>query len=72
MLTIFVKTVLQFTCKAKKRKRKRKCREAKLMEYFIYRLLSQDRSPLPDVPAVYFVEPTSENIKKICEVTDKY
>lgn len=36
--------------------------------YFIFRLLSQDRSPLPDVPAVYFVEPTSENIKKICEV----
>jgi hypothetical protein len=34
----------------------------------MYRLLSQDRSPLPDVPAVYFVEPTSENIKKICEV----
>ncbi|GAA5817701.1 hypothetical protein MFLAVUS_011252 [Mucor flavus] len=33
----------------------------------VHMLLSQDRSPLPDVPAVYFVEPTSENIKKICE-----
>lgn len=35
------------------------------------RLLSQDRSSLPDVPAVYFVEPTSENVKKICEVCIK-
>ena len=32
-----------------------------------YRLLSQDRSSLPDVPAVYFIEPTSENVKKCCE-----
>ncbi|KAJ8663937.1 hypothetical protein O0I10_000212 [Lichtheimia ornata] len=33
----------------------------------VHMLLSQDRSSLPDVPAVYFVEPTSENVKKICE-----
>ncbi|KAI8989582.1 Sec1-like protein [Pilobolus umbonatus] len=33
----------------------------------VHMLISQDRSPLPDVPAVYFVEPTSENILKICE-----
>lgn len=33
----------------------------------VHMLLSQDRTPLPDVPAIYFVEPTSENIKKICE-----
>ncbi|CAO3632791.1 unnamed protein product [Mucor fragilis] len=33
----------------------------------VHMLLSQDRSPLPDVPAVYFVEPTLENVKKICE-----
>jgi hypothetical protein len=33
------------------------------------RLLSQDRAALADVPAVYFVEPTSENVKKIGEVT---
>ncbi|OBZ87945.1 Protein sly1 [Choanephora cucurbitarum] len=33
----------------------------------VHMLLSQDRSPLPDVPAIYFVEPTLENIKKICE-----
>ncbi|KAI9260722.1 Sec1-like protein [Phascolomyces articulosus] len=33
----------------------------------VHMLLSQDRSSLPDVPAVYFVEPTSENVKKMCE-----
>ncbi|KAI8048060.1 Sec1-like protein [Gilbertella persicaria] len=33
----------------------------------VHMLLSQERSPLPDVPAVYFVEPTLENIKRICE-----
>ncbi|KAI9019245.1 Sec1-like protein [Phycomyces nitens] len=33
----------------------------------VHMLLSQDRSPLPDVPAVYFVEPTSENVRKISE-----
>ncbi|KAI7870162.1 Sec1-like protein [Spinellus fusiger] len=31
----------------------------------VHMSLSQDRSPLPDVPAVYFVEPTSENIRRI-------
>jgi len=29
--------------------------------------LHSDRPPLPDVPAVYFVSPTSENIKRIAE-----
>lgn len=33
----------------------------------VHMLLNQDRSSLPDVPAVYFVEPTLENIKKICQ-----
>ncbi|KAI8984658.1 Sec1-like protein [Mycotypha africana] len=33
----------------------------------VHMLLSQDRSPLPDVPAIYFVEPTSDNIKRICD-----
>lgn len=43
--------------------------DSSVLTLFAYvRLLSQDRSPLPDVPAVYFVEPTSSNIKKICEV----
>lgn len=34
----------------------------------INRQLNKDRSPLPDVPAIYFVEPTSENVKRICDV----
>lgn len=34
----------------------------------ISRQLHSDRPPLPDVPAVYFVSPTSENIKRIAEV----
>ncbi|KAI9321083.1 Sec1-like protein [Dichotomocladium elegans] len=33
----------------------------------VHMLLSQERSSLPDVPAVYFVEPTSENVKRICD-----
>ena len=32
------------------------------------RQLHADRTPLPDVPAIYFVSPTSENIKRIGEV----
>ncbi|KAI8883816.1 Sec1-like protein [Backusella circina FSU 941] len=33
----------------------------------VHMLLSQERAALADVPAVYFVEPTLENVKKICE-----
>ncbi|KAK9897232.1 Sec1-like protein [Cystobasidium minutum MCA 4210] len=33
--------------------------------------LHSDRPPLPDVPAVYFVSPTSENIKRIAEDLSK-
>jgi len=29
--------------------------------------LNSDRQPIPDVPAIYFVQPTEENVKKICE-----
>ncbi|KAF9918517.1 Vesicle trafficking between the ER and Golgi [Lobosporangium transversale] len=29
--------------------------------------MQNERQPIPDVPAVYFVEPTSENIRKISE-----
>lgn len=32
------------------------------------RPLEEDRDRLEDVPAVYFVEPTSENISRICQV----
>eukprot|EP00929_Paragymnodinium_shiwhaense_P037017 TRINITY_DN19798_c0_g1_i2.p1 TRINITY_DN19798_c0_g1~~TRINITY_DN19798_c0_g1_i2.p1 ORF type:complete len:639 (-),score=113.12 TRINITY_DN19798_c0_g1_i2:148-2064(-) len=30
-------------------------------------MIGTERSPVPDVPAVYFVEPTEQNIKRICE-----
>jgi len=29
--------------------------------------LHTERQPIPDVPAVYFVSPTEENVKRICE-----
>jgi len=32
------------------------------------RSLYSDRQPIPDVPAIYFVEPTAQNIAKISEV----
>jgi hypothetical protein len=31
------------------------------------RSLHSERQPIPDVPAVYFVQPTEENVKRICE-----
>lgn len=31
-------------------------------------LLHSDRDPIPDVPAVYFVMPTEENVDRICQV----
>lgn len=34
----------------------------------VYRLLHSDRDPIPDVPAVYFVLPTEENVQRICQV----
>ena len=34
----------------------------------VYRLLHSDRDVIPDVPAIYFVLPTEENIKRICQV----
>ncbi|RUS21057.1 Sec1-like protein [Endogone sp. FLAS-F59071] len=33
----------------------------------VHMQLQNDRSPIGDVPAVYFVEPTSDNIEKICK-----
>lgn len=36
--------------------------------YFLFRLLHSDRDPIPDVPAVYFVMPTEENIDRMCQV----
>lgn len=39
------------------------------MVFFLFRLLHSDRDPIPDVPAVYFVMPTEENIDRMCQVT---
>jgi hypothetical protein len=36
-----------------------------------YRQLHSNRPPLPDVPAVYFVSPTAENIARIAQDLDK-
>eukprot|EP01114_Cavostelium_apophysatum_P002585 TRINITY_DN12296_c0_g1_i1.p1 TRINITY_DN12296_c0_g1~~TRINITY_DN12296_c0_g1_i1.p1 ORF type:complete len:628 (+),score=163.71 TRINITY_DN12296_c0_g1_i1:113-1996(+) len=33
----------------------------------LHMLLHSDRQPIPDVPALYFVLPTKDNIKRICE-----
>ncbi|KAI7826074.1 Sec1-like protein [Gamsiella multidivaricata] len=33
----------------------------------VHMLLKNERQPIPDVPAIYFVEPTSENIRRIGE-----
>ena len=37
------------------------------MVFFLFRLLHSDRDPIPDVPAVYFVMPTEENIDRMCQ-----
>lgn len=34
----------------------------------LYRLLRSERQPISDVPAIYFVEPTTENVQRISEV----
>lgn len=35
------------------------------------RLLHSDRDPVPDVPAIYFVMPSEENIQRICQVSQR-
>jgi hypothetical protein len=32
------------------------------------RLLRSDRDSLPDVPAIYFISPTPENVVRLCQV----
>jgi len=42
-----------------------------MIVYFLFvysSLLHSDRDPIPDVPAIYFVMPTEENIDRICQV----
>ncbi|OLY80127.1 Protein sly1 [Smittium mucronatum] len=40
----------------------------------VHMMLNSPRSRIPDVPAIYLVQPTSENVQKICEdmVNDLY
>ena len=35
---------------------------------FKRRLLRSERDPIPDVPAIYFIAPTAENIARLCQV----
>ena len=36
---------------------------------FSCRLIEGEREPIQDVPAIYFVMPTDENIQRICKVS---
>uniref|UniRef100_A0A8C9ZEY9 Sec1 family domain-containing protein 1 n=1 Tax=Sander lucioperca TaxID=283035 RepID=A0A8C9ZEY9_SANLU len=42
-------------------------KELRDMGITLHLLLHSDRDPIPDVPAVYFVMPTEENIDRICQ-----
>ena len=39
-----------------------------LLKKSVFRLIHSDRDSIPDVPVVYFVFPTEENIHRICQV----
>ncbi|PNJ32615.1 SCFD1 isoform 7 [Pongo abelii] len=43
-------------------------KELRDMGITLHLLLHSDRDPIPDVPAVYFVMPTEENIDRMCQV----
>ncbi|XP_041468970.1 sec1 family domain-containing protein 1-like [Lytechinus variegatus] len=42
-------------------------KELRDMGVTLHLLLHSDRDPIPDVPAVYFVLPTEENVQRICQ-----
>ncbi|KAH0620562.1 hypothetical protein JD844_021142 [Phrynosoma platyrhinos] len=42
-------------------------KELRDMGITLHLLLHSDRDPIPDVPAVYFVMPTEENIDRLCQ-----
>ncbi|KAJ8391420.1 hypothetical protein AAFF_G00090500 [Aldrovandia affinis] len=42
-------------------------KELRDMGITLHLLLHSDRDPIPDVPAIYFVLPTEENIHRICQ-----
>jgi hypothetical protein len=35
---------------------------------FTHRLLRSERDSIPDVPAIYFIAPTADNINRLCQV----
>eukprot|EP00058_Branchiostoma_floridae_P001276 XP_002586764.1 hypothetical protein BRAFLDRAFT_281337 [Branchiostoma floridae] len=43
--------------------------ELRDMGVTLHLLLHSDRDPIPDVPAVYFVMPSEENVQRICQRT---
>ncbi|XP_008397133.1 sec1 family domain-containing protein 1-like [Poecilia reticulata] len=47
-------------------------KELRDMGITLHLLLHSDRDPIPDVPAIYFLMPTEENIDRICQVFDQY
>ncbi|KAM4665304.1 sec1 family domain-containing protein 1 isoform 3-T3 [Amazona ochrocephala] len=47
-------------------------KELRDMGITLHLLLHSDRDAIPDVPAVYFVMPTEENIDRMCQVFDQY
>ena len=44
------------------------CIDFLILFSLFYRLLHSDRDAIPEVPAIYFVLPTEENVKRICQV----
>uniref|UniRef100_A0A8P4GDL2 Sec1 family domain-containing protein 1 n=1 Tax=Dicentrarchus labrax TaxID=13489 RepID=A0A8P4GDL2_DICLA len=42
-------------------------KELRDMGITLHLLLHSDRDPIPDVPAIYFIMPTEENIDRICQ-----
>ena len=44
------------------------CQVQKCILFLFCSLLHSDRDAIPEVPAIYFVLPTEENVKRICQV----
>lgn len=62
---IFEKRESLCFCKSKSNATSMKC-----ISFLSSRLLDSEREALADVPAVYFVQPTDENIRRICQVLE--
>ena len=44
-----------------------RCSKLRKRGVTLHLLLESDREEIPDVPAVYFVEPSAENIKRVSD-----